>query len=90
MSQKNLSKKVAYKARSRNLTDNELEEFAEVLAHYENAFAVSLEKLALKKSANNKVFSQIKIAFDPPSCESRGLSALLDFLLLVCSRPDAA
>ena len=64
MSQKNLSKKVAYKARSRNLTDNELEEFAEVLAHYENAFAVSLEKLALKKSANNKVFSQIKIAFD--------------------------
>ena len=64
MSQKNLSKKVAYKARSRNWTDNELEEFAKVLADDENAFAVSLEKLALKKSANNEVFSQIKIAFD--------------------------
>ena len=64
MSQKNLTKKVAYKARSRNWTDNELEEFAKVLADDENAFAVSLEKLALKKSANNEVFSQIKIAFD--------------------------
>ena len=42
MSQKNLSKKVAYKARSQNQTDNELEEFAKVLSGDENAFAVSL------------------------------------------------
>ena len=62
MSQKNLSKKVAYKTRSRNQTDNELEKFAKVLSGDENAFAVSLEKLALKKSAHNEVFSQIKIA----------------------------
>ena len=45
---------LAYKARARNWTDNELEEFANVLADDENAFAVSLEKLALRKSANNK------------------------------------
>ena len=62
MSQKNLSKKL-YKARSRNWTDNELEEFANVLADDENAFAVLLKKRALKKFANNEVFSQIKIAF---------------------------
>ena len=62
MSQKNLSKKL-YKARSRNWTDNELEEFAKVLANDENAFAVLLEKRVLKKFANNEVFSQIKIAF---------------------------
>ena len=58
MSQKNLSKKIAYKARSQNWTDSEFHEF--VLADDENAFAVSLEKL--KKSA--EVFSQIKIALD--------------------------
>ena len=64
MSQKNFSKKVAYKAKSRNWTENELEEFAKVLTDDENAFVVSLEKLLLKKSANNEVFSQIKIAFE--------------------------
>ena len=64
MSQKNLSKKVAYKARSRNQTDTELEELAKVLADDENALAVSLKKLALEKSANNEIFYQIKIAFD--------------------------
>ena len=64
MSQKNLPKKVAYQARSRNWTDNESEEFAKVLADNETAFVVSLEKDALKKSANSEVFSQIKIAFD--------------------------
>ena len=41
-----------------------MEEFAKVLADDENTFAVSLEKLALKKYAYNEVFSQIKIAFD--------------------------
>ena len=70
MSQKNLSKKVAYKPRSQNSTDNELEEFVKVLADDENSFAVSLEKFALKKSANKKVFSQIKIAFDRASLKT--------------------
>ena len=51
-------------ARSGNWTDNEFEEFAKLLADDKNAFAVSLEKLALKKSANNEVFSQRKIVFD--------------------------
>ena len=64
MSQKNLSKKVTYKARSRNQIDDELEELAKVLADDENALAVSLKKLALEKSANNEIFYQIKIAFD--------------------------
>ena len=41
-----------------------MEEFAKALANDKNAFAFSLEKLALKKSANNEVFSQRKIAFD--------------------------
>ena len=59
-----MSKKVAYKARSRNQIDNELEELAKVLADDENALAVSLKKLALEKSANNEIFYQIKIAFD--------------------------
>ena len=64
MSQKNLSKKVTYKARSRNQIDDELEELAKVLADDENALAVSLKKLALEKSANNEIFYQMKIAFD--------------------------
>ena len=64
MSQKNYLKKAAYEARSRTWTDNELEEFAKVLANDENVFAVLLQKLASKKSANNEVFSQIKIAFE--------------------------
>ena len=51
-------------ARSRNWRNNEFEEFAKVLPDNENAFAVSLEKLALRKSANNEVFSQRKITFD--------------------------
>ena len=55
-----MSKKVVYKARSQNWIDNEFQEFA----NDENAFAVSLEKLALKKSASDEVFSQIKIPFD--------------------------
>ena len=42
MSQKNYLKKAAYEARSRTWTDNELEEFAKVLADDENMFAVLL------------------------------------------------
>ena len=43
--------------------ENELELFAEVLPDPENNFAISLEKLALKKLANNAVFKHIKIPF---------------------------
>ena len=50
--------------RSQNWRNSEFEEFAKVLPDNENAFAVSLEKPALRKSANNKVFSQRKITFD--------------------------
>ena len=45
-------------------TENELEFFAEVLADPENNFAISLEKLALKKSANSEVFEHIKSTFE--------------------------
>ena len=48
---------------ARQWTQNELELFAEVLADPENNFAISLEKLALKKSANNEVFKHIKKTF---------------------------
>ena len=41
-----------------------MEEFAKVLADDKNAFAVSSEKFTLKKSANNELFSHIKLALD--------------------------
>ena len=46
---------------TRQWTENERELFAEVLADPGNNFAVSLEKLALKKSTNNELFSISKI-----------------------------
>ena len=45
-------------------TKNNLELFAEIPAEPENNFAISLEKLALKKSANNEVFEHIKDTFE--------------------------
>ena len=51
-------------ARTRNWTRSELELYAIILADEENCFASSLEKLALKKSANNKVYSCIKKVLD--------------------------
>ena len=44
-------------------TENELDLFAEVLADPKNNFACSLEKLALKTSADNEVFKHIKSIF---------------------------
>ena len=44
------------KVRCRNWTPEETELFANVLADEENRFAASLERLALKKAANNEVF----------------------------------
>ena len=52
------------KVRCRNWTPEETELFANVLADEDNRFAASLERLALKKAANNKVFDHIKIIFD--------------------------
>ena len=41
----------------------ELEAFAEVLADDEDKFAASLERLDLKRSANNEIFDLIKVKF---------------------------
>ena len=49
---------------TRRWTENELELFAEILADPENNFAISLEKLTLKKSAINEVFEHIKNTFE--------------------------
>ena len=38
--------------------------FASILADEENNFCDSLERLALKKSANNEVFGSIKTIFE--------------------------
>ena len=49
---------------ARRWTENMLELFAEVLADLENTFAISLEELALKRSANNEAFEHIKNTFE--------------------------
>ena len=49
---------------ARGWTENKFELFAEVLADPENNFVISLENLALKKSANNEVFEHIKNTFE--------------------------
>ena len=58
-----VSKKKQEPKNSRRWTECELEIFADVLAEPENCFAVTLEKLALKKSSNNEVFDHIQNAF---------------------------
>ena len=47
------------KLRCRNWTPEETEFVADVLFDESNRFADSLERLALKKAANNKVFDHI-------------------------------
>ena len=49
-----------YNKNSRRWTETELSTFAEVLADPGNSFAITLDKLALKKSANNEVFECIQ------------------------------
>ena len=49
---------------TRQWTENELELLAEVLADPENNFAISVDKLALKKSFNNEAFEHIKNTFE--------------------------
>ena len=48
---------------SRRWTKSEINLYAVVLAEPENQFAVSLEKLALKKAANNELFEHIQASF---------------------------
>ena len=50
--------------RYRKWTDDEVELYTIILAHEENTFAASLEKLALKKSVKNEVFAHIKNLLD--------------------------
>ena len=50
--------------RCRKWTSEETRLFAKVLADEENCFGINLEKLALKKSSNNEVYSCIKTIFD--------------------------
>ena len=50
--------------RARNWTSAEVTLFAEVLADEEHNFAAALEQLALKKAANNEVFTLIQKIFD--------------------------
>ena len=57
-------KKVAKNIRARNWTSAEVTLFAEVLVDEEHNFAAALEQLALKKAANNEVFTFIQKIFD--------------------------
>ena len=50
--------------RSRKWTAEETRLFAQILADEENCFGENLEKLALKKSSNNELFSCVKTIFD--------------------------
>ena len=52
------------KKKSRQWTDTELKYFASVLADEGNDFALQLDTLALKKSANEAVFRDIKADFE--------------------------
>ena len=57
---KNTKNRKVSEVRVRKWTDRELKEFAYVLADDVNEFALSLETLALKGSANIHIFEQIK------------------------------
>ena len=52
------------KKKSRLWTNTELTYFASVLADEENDFALQLDTLALKKSANEAIFRGIKAEFE--------------------------
>ena len=49
---------------ARRWRENQLELFEKVLLDPENNFAISLENLAPKKSANNETFEHIKDTFE--------------------------
>ena len=58
------SKKGKCKESQRCWTKEKIEKFSENLADPTNNYAASLEKIALKKSQNNKLFEHIKNTFD--------------------------
>ena len=61
-------KKKTWKRKSQKLackwTNEEIELYTEILSDPDSGFAQSLERLALKKSSNNKVFRHIHITQD--------------------------
>ena len=59
-----LSREMPAEKNAKRWTENELELFAEVLGDSENNFAIFLEKLTLKKLANNEVFEHTKNTFE--------------------------
>ena len=70
------------KGNSRRWTEAELSIFAEVLADESNQFRTSLEKLALKKAANNELFEHIpptEHLNHPPSANSNHYKMILSF-----------
>ena len=58
------AKKSMKESRGRKWSEDELKEFASVLADDPNEFALTLETLALKNSANVHIFEAIKKEFD--------------------------
>ena len=58
------AKKITKKIRARNWTSAEVTLFAEVLACEEHNFAAALEQKAMKKAANNAVFTLIQKIFN--------------------------
>ena len=58
-------KNQSVKRKSRQWTNTELKYFASVLADKENDLALQLDTLALKKSANEAVFRDVKAEFEP-------------------------
>ena len=52
------------KVRCRNWTPEEIELFAGALADEDNRFAASLERVSLKKAANNEIFDHMIKVFD--------------------------
>ena len=58
------AKKSMKESRGRKWSEDELKEFASVLADDRTEFALTLETLALKKSANVHIFEAIKKELD--------------------------
>ena len=72
----------AKNTRERNWTDEEMRVFAEVLADPDNAFAMGLEMLALKRSSNKETFELIKKCLDvkiKELCEESGVGGTTPF-----------
>ena len=67
------SSKTKGKNNNRRWTEDELNILAEVLADEANQFCSSLEKLALKKAANNEVFEHILTELNKTMCDESSL-----------------